>query len=106
MFWIFGKKNYDSISIHDLNEKLGKINLIDVREGYEYKAGHMPNARNIPMSVILTQPDKYLNKSKEYHVVCQSGSRSSRTCRKLSSLGYKVVNVSGGTRSYSLPLKK
>ena len=89
-----------------MGEKHGKINLIDVRESYEYKAGHVPNARNIPMGVVLEEPEKYLNKSMEYHVICQSGSRSSRTCRKLSSLGYNVVNVSGGTGSYILPLKR
>jgi rhodanese-related sulfurtransferase len=103
---IFGKNSFDSISVHDLGEKNGKINLIDVRESYEYKSGHVPNARNIPMGIVLAEPEKYLNKSMEYHVICQSGSRSSRTCKKLSSLGYKVVNVSGGTGSYILPLKR
>lgn len=106
MFSIFGKNNFESINARDLSEKHEKINLIDVREASEYKAGHVPKARNIPMSLILEQPEKYLNKSMEYHVICQSGSRSTRTCRKLSSLDYKVVNVSGGTMSYKLPLKR
>jgi len=106
MFSIFGKSNYNTISVHDLDDKLGKINLIDVREGYEYKGGHVPTAKNIPMGAILSEPEKYLNKSKEYHIICQSGSRSGSTCKKLSSEGYKVVNISGGTGSYIKPLER
>ena len=106
MFSIFGKNNFDSISVYDLDGKIGKINLIDVREDYEYKGGHVPTAKNIPMSTILMKPEKYLNKAKEYHIICQSGARSSRTCKDLSSQGYKVINVSGGTGSYIKPLER
>jgi rhodanese-related sulfurtransferase len=102
----FFKKNYDSVSASDLGEKQGKINLIDVRERYEYKAGHIPNAKNVPMGELLEDPEKYLSKDREYHVVCASGARSSRTCGRLSSLGYQVVNVAGGTMSYGKPLKR
>ena len=102
----FFQKNYDSISARELGELQGKINLIDVRERYEYKAGHVPNAKNFPMGELLTEPEKYLSKEREYHVICQSGSRSSRTCGRLSSMGYQVVNVAGGTMSYGKPLKR
>lgn len=106
MFSIFRKSNFDSISVHDLDDKLKNINLIDVREPYEYSSGHVPTAKNVPMGTILTQPEKYLNKEKEYHIICQSGGRSSRTCSELSSQGYKVINVAGGTGSYILPLER
>jgi rhodanese-related sulfurtransferase len=103
---MFGKNNFNSISVHDLDGKLGNIDLIDVREDYEYRGGHVPTAKNIPMNTILAQPEKYLNKSKEYHIICQSGSRSAGTCKQLSSQGYKVINISGGTGSYILPLER
>lgn len=105
MFSLFNK-NYNSISANELEKNLSKVNLIDVRENYEFKSGHVPKARNIPMSIILAEPEKYLQKDKEYHIICHSGSRSSGTCRKLSALGYKVVNISGGTMSYTKTLKK
>lgn len=106
MFSIFERNNFNSISVHDLNGKLGKINLIDIREEYEYHDGHVPTAKNIPMGKILSQAEKYLDKSKEYHIICQSGGRSSRTCMELASQGYKVTNISGGTGSYLLPLER
>jgi len=105
MFSLF-KKNYESISAGDLGEKQGKINLIDVRERYEFTAGHIPNAKNVPMGELLNSPEKYLNKDREYHFICASGARSSRTCGMLSNLGYQVVNVAGGTMSYRKPLKR
>jgi rhodanese-related sulfurtransferase len=106
MYSIFEKNNFNSISAHDLNGKIGKINLIDIREDYEYGSGHVPSAKNIPMGRILTQPEKYLDKSKEYHIICQSGARSSRTCMQLSTLGYKVINIVGGTGYYIQPLER
>ena len=89
-----------------MDDKLGTVNLIDVREAYEFKAGHVPTAINIPMGTILVTPEKHLNKTKEYHIICQSGGRSGSTCKELSLKGYKVINISGGTRSYILPLER
>lgn len=106
MFSKFTTNNFNSISVHDLEDMLGKINLIDIREGYEYADGHVPTAKNIPMGELLSKPEKYIDKSKEYHVICQSGGRSSRACEGLSSQGYKVVNVFGGTGSYIRPLER
>lgn len=106
MFSIFGNNGFNSISVHDLDDKLGKIDLIDIRENYEFKGGHIPTAKNIPMGTILNEAEKYLNKNKEYHIVCQSGARSSRTCKELSDKGFKVVNVSGGTGSYIKSLER
>ena len=64
MFSIFGKNKFDSVSVHDLDSKIGKINLIDVREDYEYKGGHVPTAKNIPMSTILMKPENTLIKKR------------------------------------------
>ncbi|GKU23197.1 rhodanese-like domain-containing protein [Clostridium folliculivorans] len=97
---------FSTISVHDLDERLGKIDLIDIREDYEYKSGHIPKAKNIPMGQLLAKPDKYLDKEKEYHIICQSGGRSARACDELSSQGYKIINVSGGTGSYIKPLER
>jgi rhodanese-related sulfurtransferase len=89
-----------SIEVNEIDGLLGKIDLIDIREPYEYKGGHLPTAKNIPMDTILEQPEKYLDKSKEYHIICQSGARSSRTCGILIENGFSIINVAGGTGRY------
>ena len=88
------------INVNDIDELIGKVELIDIREDYEYNGGSIKSAKNIPMGKLLNDPDKYLNKSKEYYIMCQSGGRSSRACNNLTSEGFKVINVSGGMGSY------
>ncbi len=106
MFSFFENNSFETINVHDLYDKIGKVDLIDVREVYEFDSGHVPTAKNIPMGVILSNPEQYLNKDKEYHIICQSGARSLRTCNDLSEAGYKVINVAGGTGSYIKPLER
>lgn len=97
----FLKRNVGKvINVNDIDTLIGKIDLIDIREVYEYKSGSIKSAKNIPMGEILSKPDKYLKKDKEYYIVCQSGGRSTKACRQLLDLGFNVINVSGGVGSY------
>lgn len=106
MFSFLKKNKFGIINVNDLDSLIGKINLIDIRETYEYDSGHVPTAINVPMNSILSETAKKLDKSKEYYIVCQSGGRSSRVCKELTSNGYKVINVIGGTGSYVKPLER
>lgn len=106
MFSFFSKNKVKSINVNDLDSLLGKINLIDIRENYEYKNGHLKGARNVPMEKILNESEKYLDESKEYHIICHSGGRSLRTANVLKKKGFNVVNVLGGTSGYGGSLKK
>jgi rhodanese-related sulfurtransferase len=90
----------NSIDVNEIDELIGKIELIDIREPYEYRGGHLPSAMNIPMNTLLSDPDEYLEKSKEYHIICYSGSRSSMACKLLKQNGFNVINVEGGTGRY------
>ena len=100
MFDFLFKNRVDSIDVNKIDDLLGKINLIDVREPDEYRGGHLPMAKNIPLGRIVNQAEKQLDKSKEYHIICHSGARSSRACSILKGMGFNVVNVAGGTGSY------
>lgn len=100
MFSIFNKNSVKSINVNDLDNLIGKIELIDIRETYEVNMGTIKGSKNIPMGKLLDNPDKYLNKEKEYYIMCQSGMRSSRTSKTLNNIGYNVINVSGGMGSY------
>lgn len=100
MFNLFRKNDGKVINVNDIDNLIGKIDLIDIREPYEYSNGTIKTAKNIPMGNILDKPEKYLTKEKEYYIMCQSGGRSSRTCDSLIRQGYNVVNVAGGMGSY------
>lgn len=106
MFDFLKRESTKVIHVNDLDNLIGKIELIDIREGYEYQSGSIQTAKNIPMGNLLFEPGKYLKKDRTYYIMCQSGARSSRTSRELSKLGYDVVNVSGGMGSYVGTKKK
>lgn len=90
----------EALNVNDLDGLIGKIELIDIREPYEYKTGSIKSAKNIPMGNLLHDTEKYLKKEKTYYIMCQSGARSGRTSKALAQKGYSVVNVSGGVGSY------
>ena len=87
---------YDLISI--MNKK--EINLVDIRDSYKFSLGTIKNAKNIPVSFLLTNPDDYLNDDEEYYIFCNVGSTSRKICEILTKKGYKVINIAGGYTSY------
>jgi glyoxylase-like metal-dependent hydrolase (beta-lactamase superfamily II)/rhodanese-related sulfurtransferase len=71
--------------------------VVDVREPWEYQAGHIPGALSIPQAELATRINE-LPKDRDVLVVCQSGMRSLRCAQFLSALGFgRVLNVEGGT---------
>lgn len=94
------KKVENVIHINEIDSLIGKAEIIDVRESFEYKSGSIKSAKNIPMGNLLNEPKKYLNTDKTYYLLCQTGARSARACRILAKQGYDVINVSGGVASY------
>jgi len=100
MFEFLKKENKKIINVNDMDNLIGKVELIDIREQYEYKGGSLKSAKNIPMGELLNDPNKYLNKEKTYYIMCQSGGRSGRTSKLLTKQGFDVINVAGGMGSY------
>ena len=85
--------------------------VVDIREPADYVAGHVADARNIPLASLEERAgelDKY--KSGPVIVVCQTGVRSSGACKKLQKLGFaKLHSLEGGIAGWTeagLPLKK
>ena len=88
------------IHVNDMDNLIGNVEIIDIREPYEYKMGTIRTAKSIPMGNLLSNPDKYLDKQQTYYILCQSGARSGRTTNLLSKQGYNVINVAGGFGAY------
>jgi rhodanese-related sulfurtransferase len=100
MFDFLKRDDSKVIHVNDMDNLIGKVELIDIREPYEYKSGTLKTAKNIPMGNLLTSPEKYLVKEKTYYIMCQSGGRSGNACRTLTKQGFNVINVAGGMGSY------
>ncbi len=77
-----------------------EFNIIDIRDRNLYLKGHIFNAQNIDMKVLLEIPDRYISKDKTYYIYCTSGYKSKRCTNMLSILGYDVVNVIDGYEGF------
>ncbi|HZR04062.1 MAG TPA: rhodanese-like domain-containing protein [Burkholderiales bacterium] len=85
--------------------------IVDVREVNEFKDGHIPNARNIPLSTFSARTkDLEKLKSKPVLVVCASGNRSTTAYAELKKLGVEdVYALAGGMQAWqqaSMPVEK
>lgn len=74
--------------------------LLDVREPWEYQAGHVPGAQLIPLGE-LEQRVKEVPRDRPILAICHSGQRSLAAAGYLQQLGYaSVSNVDGGTAAW------
>ena len=85
--------------------------IVDVREPNEFKAGHIPYARNIPAGQI-TERMKELEKlkAKPLLLICQTGTRSAQACGGLLKDGFaQTVALAGGMAAWQqagMPVQK
>jgi rhodanese-related sulfurtransferase len=79
----------------------GSVIVIDVREPYEFAAGHIPGAVLIPLGRFAGESAS-LDKNKQYLLVCRSGNRSAEAARFMVGQGFKhVYNLKGGMLSWT-----
>lgn len=82
----------ESVSIEAIGEE---TTVLDVREDYEWEAGHIEGALHIPLDQIPGRLDE-LDPDEDLHVICRTGGRSFRVTEWLVGNGYSAVNVRGG----------
>ena len=84
----------------------GEIQLIDVREDYEYEAGRVAGARHIELPLIATQADT-IEREKPVVFYCRVGSRSTMAAAAFRRAGYEAYSMDGGLAAWEaegLPL--
>ncbi len=83
--------------------------VLDIREPAEFAAGHLPNARNIPVGDLEKRMGE-LPAAKPVLVCCASGARSGRAIGALRKAGREeVFNLQGGLEAWrqaGLPVVK
>jgi len=74
--------------------------VVDVREPWEYRQGHVRGALLIPLGQLSSRLSE-LNPEKPVAVICASGSRSQSAAALLGQKGFKTVyNILGGTGAW------
>jgi molybdopterin/thiamine biosynthesis adenylyltransferase/rhodanese-related sulfurtransferase len=93
------REQVQEIDPSEVNELLheGAV-VVDVREGEEFAAGHLPGAASVPRGYLESRiegsaPDR----ASRVILYCQSGQRSALAANTLTELGYEdVVSMTGG----------
>ncbi len=73
-----------------------RLEIIDVREPYEWEIGHIPGARLVPLDLIQQEIPR-LDKTRETILYCKVGARSRYAAQQLAEAGVADVrNLTGG----------
>lgn len=99
---LLGSSSVPAIEHDDMQRAVesGDCHIVDVREVNEYEAGHIPGAKNFPLSSFdpLTLP-----KDKPVILVCQAGGRSARALSAAMAAGHKdIVHYAPGTGGWRM----
>src|SRR5262245_18402249 len=86
----------------------GGVTVVDVREGWEYANGHIPNARHVPLPRII-QAAQHTVEGDNLIFVCEGGQRSGVAAEFAAALGKeRLYNLECGTsarREAALPIE-
>ena len=74
--------------------------LLDVRTESEYRSGHIPGSKNIPLQQLDKVESVIENKEGALFVYCYSGARSGQAVSQLRRMGYTNVQNIGGIAAY------
>jgi len=82
--------------------------LVDVRTPAEFNAGYIPGAINLNIRNVeqFESGVAKLDKKKTVAVYCKKGSRSAMAAKKLTEMGYKVVELPTGFDNWDGPVAK
>jgi rhodanese-related sulfurtransferase len=84
------------------------VDVIDVRDEREWQAGHLPNARLVPLETFRADPEKAVARDHAVLFVCAKGVRSLSAAKLAERLGYaQIYSLDGGTKEWAragLPL--
>jgi rhodanese-related sulfurtransferase len=99
-----------AVDVHEASRRQSAGALrIDVRQPAEWRAGHAPQARLIPLGSLPSGLAE-VPRDREVLLICRSGYRSGSAQRQLLPLGYEhVFNVSGGMHAWAsagLPVER
>lgn len=99
-------KGMKNLNLQQFKSEYKGHKLVDVREGHEFKQGHITGAVNIPLSKIERRLNE-IPKDKPVYLYCRSGMRSKQAAKILSKNGYNQISqLNGGISVWDGPITK
>jgi hydroxyacylglutathione hydrolase len=105
----FPHEKIGQMTVHELNERNGELQIVDVRSPNEWRKGHVPRARHIFLPELAKRIGE-LDASKPTAVYCGSGYRASIATSVMKPRGFEELwNVPGSWEAWrkaGLPIDK
>ena len=98
-FFDLFKQNVINQGVKDYHNIPGAV-LLDVRTPQEYREGHIPGSKNVPLQQLDKISSVADNKNIPLFVYCYSGGRSRQAASMLQHMGYTNVQNIGGITAY------
>ncbi len=96
------REPFTRIDVSEAREMMARddVAVIDVREPHEYNAGHVPEAKLIPVNSVYARREE-LPRGKDLIFVCGVGQRSALACEMAAAAGLtRLYNLEGGTEAW------
>jgi rhodanese-related sulfurtransferase len=88
-------------------ERRADVQIVDVREPYEWEAGRIEGSVHIPLNQLMAGAGQDLDPSRPVVAVCKVGNRSELAKLMLQARGFDAYNMQGGLEDWQqagLPL--
>ncbi len=94
------RKRHSTVDVATAKALLSRgATLIDVRTAAEWRAGHAPQAKHIPLDRIPVSGPR-IRKDRPVVVMCHSGGRSAAAARIIAEQGYEIYSLRGGITAW------
>ena len=93
---------FGRLSPKEVNTRVssGELQIVDVREQWEYARDHIPKAKLTPLGQIIARPQEVIT-SDNVVFVCEVGQRSAVAAEMAAALGMQhVYNLEGGMQAW------
>lgn len=81
-------------------DRRGDVQLLDVREPYEWQAGRIEGAVHIPLQRLLDGEMEGLREGKPVVIYCRTANRSEVARAMLEARGYEAYVMAGGSENW------
>ncbi len=77
------------------------VQIVDVREPYEWEAGRIEGAEHVPLNQLMAGQNPDLDPGRPVVAVCRSGNRSELAALMLQARGFEAYNMAGGMEAWA-----
>lgn len=92
--------NVDNLPHAEVSEIPSDAKILDVREDFEWEAGHIDGAQHIPLGELSNRYGE-VPLDEDVYVICRTGGRSLKATAFLAQSGFDPINVIGGMGAWA-----